>query len=426
MRAPLIAALLAAPTLSLSTSPSTTIPASSLSFTSPTTIPAGSLSFTSPTTITAGSLSLTSPTTIPASSPSITWGGRTLVQADGSVAFDWEGVSATLTVANSTYVSAIIADSSDSGTRFSTTQVTAASGTTGGQNLHVLDFLTSPGAFPYTISRGQGGGEAITLRLTNEIEPCFTGVSVQHNFSVLSFTTDGVFVPNPAPPTARRFEFIGDSITAGMGARFAGPCGANSLQNAFSDTYTDLICKNVSAAACITTAWSGIGVLCNYGPDCNYAAEFSHAMPHTYNYALGGGRDDTTGEYLWDFSRFTPDGLMINLGTNDWSGGRDSNATFQADYVAAYTTFALNITRTIYKNPSLPLFLVMGPLSLAPSAAVQKVVANVNAAGGNATFIELGTPGLPIGCAGHPSPAMHAQMAAIAIPVVRAVLGWTD
>lgn len=370
-------------------------------------------------------VALASPTTVPASSPLITWGGRTVAQPYGTIAFDWEGVSATFTVANSSYVTVNIADSSQSGTRFSTTQVTPASGTTGGQSLHVQDFLTAPGSFPYTLSRGQGAGEAVTIRLANEIEPCFTGVDPTHNFTIVSFTTDGVFVPSPAPPTPRRFEFIGDSITAGMGARFAGPCGANTLQNSFTNTYTDLICKNVSGT-CITTAWSGIGVLCNYGPDCNYAAEYTHAMPHTYNYAMGGGRDDTTGAYLWDFSRFTPDGLMINLGTNDWSGGRDNNATFQADYVAAYTNFALNITRSIYKNPSLPLFLVMGPLSLAPSAAVQKVVANVNAAGGNATFIELGTPGLPIGCAGHPSPAMHAQMAAIAIPVVRAVLGWTD
>jgi hypothetical protein len=208
-----------------------------------------------------------------------------------------------------------------------------------------------------------------------------------------------------------------------MGARFAGPCAANSLQNTYDGTYGDLLCRNLSAE-CHTVAWSGIGVLCYYGPGCDPEVEAPHNMPNTVRFTLGGTRDSVDAADLWDFSSFVPDGILVNLGTNDWSGGRAANATFIGEWVAAYTAFVHALTAGDYSAPSLPVFLAMGPRSLAPSAAVGQVVAAVNAAGGNATFIELATPGAPIGCAGHPSPAMHAAMAAIAAPVIAATLGW--
>jgi hypothetical protein len=152
------------------------------------------------------------PSSVPAGSPLVRWSGRTAPSraVPGGVAFDWEGVSATVSVANSSWVTVNVTDGTSFGTRLSTWQAGAA--TTAGQDLHVTDFLTGPGAGRYFISRGQGGGDTLTLRVVNNIEPAFTGVSEAQNITVTGFDSDGVFVPPPPAPT-RRLAIIGDSIT---------------------------------------------------------------------------------------------------------------------------------------------------------------------------------------------------------------------
>jgi lysophospholipase L1-like esterase len=354
-----------------------------------------------------------------ADDPLVLWTGRTLIPGDGTITFDWEGVAATLTVVNASYVYANITDSTYSGTRFSVWSQGAV--TTGGQFLHILDFLATPGGPSNNLMARADGSSQLTLTLRNEVEPTFIGSDTGHNLTVNGFMTDGVFVASPSLPT-RRIEIIGDSITAGMGARFTGPCNANNVQNAISGTYTDVICRALNAS-CNVQAWSGIGVLCYYGPNCDPQAEAAHNMPHTYMYTIAGARDSNASAYLWDFLRFTPDAVLINLGTNDASGNRADNTTFWGEWVPAYVSFVQSIAKR-YNNAQLPFFLAMGPLSLTPAPYVQQVVAAVNAAGGNATYLELATPGLPLGCAGHPSPAMHAQMANLSIPVIQQVMGW--
>lgn len=212
-----------------------------------------------------------------------------------------------------------------------------------------------------------------------------------------------------------------------MGAAFNGPCDANIFQNSYDGTYTDILCRTLNST-CHTQAWSGIGISCYYGDPngqpCDPAAEYTQNMPNTFLYSIAALRETGDASALWDFSQYVPDLVLMNLGTNDWSRGRADNATFQAIYVQTYLQFLANITQVYYKRPSLPLFLAMGPLSMEPLAAVQQVVSAWNARGGNATLLALPAPGLPIGCAGHPSPSMHAYMATTATPVIKQVMGW--
>ena len=115
----------------------------------------------------------------------------------------------------------------------------------------------------------------------------------------------------PTLPT-RKIEFIGNSITCGYGIE-----GNNTekkfyyrLQN-FYYTYAAIASRNLQAQ-CQVCARSGIGVYRNYGG--NIPNEIMpNVFPHTF-YA-------TTGE-LWDFSRFQPDVVCVNLGCNDTSLGK--------------------------------------------------------------------------------------------------------
>ena len=67
----------------------------------------------------------------------------------------------------------------------------------------------------------------------------------------------------------------------------------------------------------------------------------------------------------WDFgaSGFVPDGVVINLGTNDYSGGGGGPA-FDAQFTAAYVAFMRNITHW-YGSDTIAFFAAVGPMTRA-------------------------------------------------------------
>lgn len=215
--------------------------------------------------IRAGTAVPTATTTIDATDSRITWMGRTIPLATGGVQLDWEGTAMMFTIANATVVNLQVSDTLGSGTRISVWHQSSDTDTDS-RNLHVLDFSTMAGNYSYSISRGLWSN-SITYTVKNQIEPTFIGSNTNNNLTFVSVITDGIVLPAPKLPS-RKIEIIGDSITAGMGARFAGPCDANQYQNSWDGTYGDLICTNLTAN-CNVVAWSGIGIECYYGADCD-------------------------------------------------------------------------------------------------------------------------------------------------------------
>ena len=63
-------------------------------------------------------------------------------------------------------------------------------------------------------------------------------------------------------------------------------------------------------------------------------------MPGYFLQTLGGKANSAD----WDFKRWTPDAVVINLGTNDF--GKDSGPAWEAAFTAAFITFVKNITAT--------------------------------------------------------------------------------
>ena len=57
-------------------------------------------------------------------------------------------------------------------------------------------------------------------------------------------------------------------------------------------------------------------------------------------------------------------------------------------------------------------------------AALNVSIAAINSAGGNATYLNLKGPPTD-GCGGHPGVEGHAGMAAMAIPQIAKVMGWS-
>jgi hypothetical protein len=160
--------------------------------------------------------------TIPATSPNVKWVGR--VEASGeSVYFDWEGVSATVTVAP--FVRLLTATINDrcngtgagGGSRWAVSIATADGKATPADH-RVSLFYSDASISEYVLysnptakcDPGCSFAGPTTFTLTRLTESRLSGCGPTGNLSVAAFTADVAFAP-PPPPQPRLIEFVGDS-----------------------------------------------------------------------------------------------------------------------------------------------------------------------------------------------------------------------
>lgn len=225
--------------------------------------------------------------------------------------------------------------------------------------------------------------------------------------------TGGALVASP-PPFSRRIELVGDSITCGYGNE-----GASQYCSFTYATENEYLTYGAIAARALqaehhTIAWSGFGMVRGYGqvPEDRLPRIYERTLP----------KSDFTS--TWDFSQWTPDVVVINLGTNDWNGGDPGTP-----YNEAYLAF-LAAMRARY--PQAHVFCAMGPMALDNEAAQWRarlgdIIAARRAAGDSRVhLIEFPTQdgSLGYGCDWHPSLDTHEQMANQLVTAVKAVTGW--
>ena len=145
-------------------------------------------------------------------------------------------------------------------------------------------------------------------------------------FRGFDFGSGGALLaPPPAPD--RRLEVIGDSISAGYGVEGADQyCSFTAATENHEKTY-EAVAANKVGADLVTVAWSGIGMLRDYSGDT------SNNMPARYDLTL-----PLSAGSSWDFSRYVPGAVVINLGTNDFAQGDPGQA-----FVTAYAGFVQHL-----------------------------------------------------------------------------------
>ena len=122
-------------------------------------------------------------------------------------------------------------------------------------------------------------------------------------------------------PWGWRIEFIGDSITCGYGLEgIWGKDTFTTKQERPDKAYAFLTARALGAEFQLCS-WSGIGITSNYvDPATIFLPDTSWLMPACWPYTDKKGQLRLKQEpEVWDASKFPPDIVVINLGTNDIS-----------------------------------------------------------------------------------------------------------
>ncbi len=230
----------------------------------------------------------------------------------------------------------------------------------------------------------------------------------------------------PTPSKKHRIEFIGDSITCGYGIDDENINGGfkNSTEDG-SKTYAYKTAQNLDADYSIVSV-SGIGVVSNYTSAGVKSDE--NVMPKYYDkiaYSWSTFGDWTSpAKTDWDFTKFQPEAVVINLGTND-SSYVAHDATREAEFVDAYVAFIKQIRE---KNPDAAIFCTLGIMGADLYPQIEQAVAEYTAQTGdkNVTSMQFDSQQMSDGiCVDwHPSEKTNTKAAAKLSAYMKEVMGW--
>jgi len=219
----------------------------------------------------------------------------------------------------------------------------------------------------------------------------------------------------------RKIEFIGNSITCGMGMDTSEiPCGSGTWydqHNAYL-AYGPLIARELNADWLLSSV-SGIGMIRNWnspGP----------TMPEVYqNLYLN---TDSTVE--WNAQSYIPDLISICLGTNDFSNGDGSyerTVLDSASFVNRYIQFVKNIRN---RYPQAQICCLTSPTVTGEkgiklrnylSAVIQYLQKNEK---DEKVSLFIFSRSYSSGCTGHPDKEEHQMMAEDLLPFFKIVMDW--
>ena len=297
-------------------------------------------------------------------------------------------------------------------TRFAGTEISIELSETGASYFEVTvdgvrqtPLHTASGRRVYPLATGLSAGEH-DLRVARRTEGFFS-VTTFHGFP------GATLVPTARP--SRFVEFIGDSITCGYGVLGTmATCSFSAETEAETHAWAALTADALSAGHA-SIAYSGIGMYRNNGGDTD------QTLPMRYDRALV-----ESATPAWDWS-YTPDVIVINLGTNDFAQGDPG-----ASYVTAYRDFVQQLTT---RFPAAKILMATSPMLSDgyPQGQMQRTRARGYL---DQVAAMVGDPDVQVveiaeqrtddgyGCDYHPSEATQQIMATTITAEIRRVTGW--
>ncbi len=252
----------------------------------------------------------------------------------------------------------------------------------------------------------------LTVTFLNEgvtMKPRFYGFVIDQGARL----SDKVTLPK------HRIEFIGNSITCGLGIEATDPKAPFSLeqQNQYI-TYAAITARNLDAQ-CFVVARSGIGV---YRNCLGNPKGTKKTMPDIYPYTLYGSTSER-----WDFSRYTPEVVCVGLGTNDTTNPKYYNGLMLKGFKKLY-----GMLRQYY--PHAKLVFLTGTMLRKDSKRLKDLCSVLNqlqqeaAASGDKEVYRLdfspADGSLGYGTGYHPSARQHQLMAEQLTAFLRKITNW--
>ena len=329
---------------------------------------------------------------IKGSDPRITYVGRTEVLGE-SVSFDWSGVTGIITFKGTS----LELEYSDSGCSYINVWIDEEPSARNGRTVRLGEEGT------ISIACGlKKGTHTVTIQKRTE------GKEGRLCFS--AFHTDGEFLQS-RELKERKMEFIGDSYTCGYGTEsgsrydkfLAETENCNLTYAAIAGRYFDADITLVSH--------SGRGVARNYNsiePGITMVSKYSQ----TY---------DECEEPQWNPSPFTPDIVVIYLGTNDFSKGlQPSLEKWTREYGKLLTKVRNNYGENV------PILCVASKASSLMGSYVEHAVTTSGIANVHWTSIQEAAhnDGSDLGAADHPNYSGQRKVASCVIPYISTLTGW--
>lgn len=272
--------------------------------------------------------------------------------------------------------------------------------------------------------------ETIDVPLPNEEESTYTVKIVklsEADQSTMGIQNINVTAKGGIKPTAAKdlkIEFIGDSITCGYGVD-----DENENHN-FSTATEDASKAYAYKTAVLMNAdyslvsYSGHGIISGYSGDGNKVT--GQLVPTYYtkigkSYGVGGGIKIS--EIEWDFSKFVPDIVVINLGTNDASYTKNDKEKM-ADYRDNYVEF-LKVVRE--KNPNAYIVCTLGVMGTELCKSMHEAVEMFRNQTGDTKvdYMDFAQQAASDGLAAdwHPTERTHTKAADKLVAKLREILG---
>lgn len=336
--------------------------------------------------------------TVKFNSPNISYEGRILYNPDAAV-LSWPGTSVTLNFKGKE-VSAILQDL-DSANYYNVIVDSKVV-----SKLHTEKIKRS-----YLLASGLPEGNH-TVQLFKRTE-WDKGKTLFFGFE----TPDNAKLLQPTAPKKRKIEFYGNSITCGYAIEDAS--GKDRWFGYFQNnylTYAALTARHFDAQyQCISK--SGIGIMVSW---------FPLLMPEMYNRT-----DPTDSTSTWNFAKYTPDVVVINLFQNDsWIVKMHDNAEFkrrfgttepdEATIIAAYKNFVSTIRS---KYPKASIICALGSMDATRKGSawpgyIQKATTQLNDPKIYTCFFDYKNTG------GHPNVAEQKVMADTLIKFIDKNIKW--
>nr|WP_302595133.1 SGNH/GDSL hydrolase family protein [uncultured Cellulosilyticum sp.] len=260
--------------------------------------------------------------------------------------------------------------------------------------------------------------QKVHIKLMKLSEAAFSKVAVKE------FDIVGEIVPLEIQAKAHKIEFIGDSITCGY--------GIEGIWN--KDTFTTHQEDPWKAYAARTAryfdadfhliSWSGIGIISSWTDNGELNNEW--VMPMLYPYTDRGLENTLQHKVYekWDFNKFKPDCIVVNLGTNDKSYTGENKQLIDA-FGEKYYEF-LKVIRE--NNPQAMIICTLGVMGQELLPEINKQVARFSLEQKDSKIIampfEMQEEKDGIGADWHPSEKTHQKMTAQLVETIGTVMHW--